>query len=244
MKVSEIAIVTITLVRTREEESSLLHSLEKLAGTNVPLVIADGGSAKRFVKELLNFTDLVVTPEKKGLVQQVKAGLAGALTQFADKRAILYTEPDKYPFFEGRLFEFITTVPLRRKLGVIAAGRDAKSFRTFPIGQQQTEAFMNEAFSWIVGEKGDYCYGPLIFSRPAAEIALDSPNDLGWGWRFWTMQRAHATGLQVRTVPMNLSCPKEQRAEDSFEHRAYRLKQLTQNIHAITSVVSKKPAHL
>ena len=93
---------------------------------------------------------------------------------------------------------------------------------------------MNEAFSWVADAKGDYCYGPLLLARRGAEMALDAPNDLGWGWRFWTMRRAHAAGLQLSIVEQNLPCPKEQRHEDSLKDRLYRLKQLRQNLEAIS----------
>ena len=234
MKISEIAVVTITLARSREDEKALLRSLEKLAATGLPLVIADGGSERQFVKQLLAFTNYVVVPDGKGLVPQVKSGIAATLHQFADKAAILYTEPDKYLFFEGRLLEFITAVRATKRFGVAVAARSEKSFRTFPKGQYEAESFMNEAFSWVVGAKGDYCYGPLLLARRGAEMALDAPNDLGWGWRFWTMRRAHAAGLQLSIVEQNLPCPKEQRREDSLKDRLYRLKQLRQNLEAIS----------
>ncbi len=234
MRPSDVVVATITLARTRTEERTLLHSLEKLSALGLPLVIADGGSSKRFVKSLLNLTSHVVAPTEKGLVHQVKSSLATALRQFPDETAILYTEPDKYPFFETRLLEFIAAVPNSKHLGVAAAARNEKSFRTFPEGQQRAEAFMNEAFSWILGKKGDYCYGPLLLSRGAAEIALDSPTDLGWGWRFWTMRRAHASGFRIVTLEQHLPCPMKQRGEDSRKDRIYRLKQLKQNLEAVT----------
>lgn len=234
MKPSDVAIVTITLARSKEEEEALLRSLEKLASTGLPLVIADGGSGRQFVKQLPAFTNYVVVPDEKGLVPQIKSGIAATLRQFPDKRAILYTEPDKYLFFEGRLIEFITAVRDTKRFGVAVAARSGKSFRTFPQGQYKAESFMNEAFSWIVSTKGDYCYGPLLLARRAAEMALDAPNDLGWGWRFWTMRRAHSSGLRIVTVQQHLPCPTEQRGEDSPKDRIYRLKQLKQNLKAVT----------
>jgi hypothetical protein len=234
MKTADVVIATITLARTRTEEQTLLASLEKLAALGLPLVIADGGSTPRFRKALRNSAFCAVSPGEKGLVQQVKAALDTALRQFPDKPAILYTEPDKYPFFEKQLTPFIARARASEPFGVVAAARNAKSFGTFPAGQQRTESFMNEAFSWIIGRKGDYCYGPLLLSRRAAEIALDAPNDLGWGWRFWTMQKAHAAGLRVQTVELDVPCPKEQRGEDSISDRMYRLKQLRQNLAALS----------
>ena len=226
--------MTITLARDAEEERTLLKGLKKLAATGLPLAIADGGSSKRFVKQVLDFNYFVVIPQEKGLVRQVKAGIAVALRQFKDCRAILYTEPDKSPFFEGRLLEFVKAAKSSEKMGVVAAARDEKSFRTFPEGQYRCEHFMNDAFSWIVKRRSDYCYGPLLLSRDAAKLALKSPDDLGWGWRFWTMKKAYDSGLHVSTIEMDLPCPTEQRGEDSKHDRLYRLKQLKQNLDSIT----------
>jgi hypothetical protein len=233
MKREDICVVTITLARDAQEERTLLSALEKLTALGLPLVIADGGSSARFVKRVLDFNYFVVTPKAKGLVKQLKAGIAVALRQFQDKRAVLYTEPDKYPFFEGNLLEFVKAAKYTEKLGVVAAARDAKSFSTFPQGQFKCESFMNEAFSWIAKPKGDYCYGPLLLSRDAAKIALQAPDDLGWGWRFWTMKKAHEAGLRLSTIEMHLPCPIEQRGEDSPKDRMYRLKQLKQNLEAL-----------
>ena len=234
MKREDLCVVTITLARDAEEERTLLNGLEKLAATGLPLVIADGGSSKRFVRRVLDSNDYVVMPHAKGLVRQVKAGIAVALRQFKDRRAILYTEPDKYPFFESRLLEFVQAAKFSPKTGVVSAARNEESFHTFPAGQYQCEHFMNEAFSWIVKRKSDYCYGPLLLGRDAAKLALKAPDDLGWGWRFWTMKKAHQSGLRVSTIEMDLPCPTEQRGEDSNEDRFYRLKQLKQNLEAIT----------
>jgi hypothetical protein len=233
MKCPEIVIATITLARGPEEERGLLDSIQKLAATGLPLVIADGGSRKQFVRKLKALANDVVMPEKKGLVLQVKAAFFAALRQFPDKRAILYTEPDKYPFFEGGIFELIRGAGESKRFGVAVASRDGKSFRTFPKGQQEAESFMNEAFSWVIRRKGDFCYGPLLLSRRAAELALDAPNHLGWGWRFWTMQKAHAAGLRITPIELSVPCPKEQRGEDSLADRLYRLKQLKQNVEAL-----------
>jgi hypothetical protein len=235
VKASDVVVVTITLARTHAEERALRKSLEKLSATGFPIIIADGGSSERFVKELRTLCAKVVSPAEKGLVPQVKAGLSAALHQWPNKPGILYTEPDKYPFFAARMQRFIARVRASARFGVAAAARISRSFRTFPEGQQVTERFMSEAFSWIVGEKGDYCYGPLLLSRRAAEIALTSPDELGWGWRFWTMRKATDAGLQVLPITLDLPCPQEQRREDSLKDRLYRLKQLKQNLEAVIS---------
>lgn len=236
MKTADLAIVTMTLARTSTEERVLLRSLEKLFAFGLPLIIADGGSRKSFVRRLLNISSSMASPEEKGLVQQVKAALATALHQFPEKPFLLYTEPDKYPFFEGRLTEFVARVTKSPTLGVAIAARDERSFRTFPEGQQWSESFMNGVAELSLGLKTDYCYGPLLLSRRTAEMALDAPNELGWGWRFHVMARAKEAGLQLKPESMHLPCPKEQRGENTRADRLYRVKQLRQNLAALALV--------
>ena len=214
----------------------LLRSLEKLSAAGRPLIIADGGSGKSFVKQLLNISSSIAVANEKGLVPQVKAGLAAALQQFQDKPFLLYTEPDKYPFFGGPLMKFVARVQKSPKLGVALAARDERSFRTFPEGQHWSETFMNGVAELSLGLKTDYCYGPLLLSRRAAELALDAPPDLGWGWRFYAMARAKQAGLQLKAETMHLPCPTEQRNEDRRADRLYRVKQLRQNLAALAVV--------
>lgn len=230
MRTGEVVIATITLARSGGEEIVLERSFKELCALRLPVLVADGGSSERFTGKIKMLGSSVLSPKSNGLVPQVKASLGAALANWPGKRAVLYTEPDKYPFFRGALVEFVKSARPSASFGVAIAARDAKSFKTFPRGQQWAETFMNEAAGLTFGSRADYCYGPLLLSRRAAELALEAPEDLGWGWRFWLMGRAKRAGLKVNAVTMNLPCPKEQRGEDSKEDRLYRLKQLRQNL--------------
>jgi hypothetical protein len=127
-------------------------------------------------------------------------------------------------------------------LGVAIAARDEKSFRTFPPGQRWTETFTNEVANLYFGRRdarADYCYGPLLLSPKATTFALKAPDELGWGWRFYTMALAQKNLLQVQRIVGNYPCPPEQRGEDLPEDRLYRLKQLRQNLAALNLAFEK-----
>ncbi|HEX7859244.1 MAG TPA: hypothetical protein VF773_02835 [Verrucomicrobiae bacterium] len=240
MQPQKVVVATITLARNNAEERSLSTALRKLAACNLPIIAADGGSSAQFANELKQTGISVIKPRIKGLVPQVKTSLAAALEGFPD-RFILYTEPDKYPFFEGPLLKFVQLAKASRSFGVTIAARDKRSFKTFPKGQQWAEMFMNQAAEFAFNnntatEPPDYCYGPLLLSPAAAKLALDSPDDIGWGWRFFTMARTKQSSLTLRSIPLNLPCPKEQRGEDSRADRFYRIKQLRQNLAALEAV--------
>ena len=235
MRLSEVGVVTITLARNTNEERQLLSAVTGLTNCGVSVISADGGSSESFVSGLKRVGLEIVTPRRKGLVNQVKAGLKAAMRVWPNK-GIVYTEPDKYPFFGERLAKFVSAV---RESDVSIASRDARSFRTFPKGQRWTEAFTNQAAELMLGKKGDYCYGPMLLSRRAAELALQAPEDLGWGWRFWLFATARKEGLRLKMVTLDLPCPKEQRGEDTRADRIYRLKQMRQNLAGLELGLSK-----
>lgn len=230
MQTSEVVVATITLARNGREEKALESALEVLKRAGLPVVVTDGGSREPFIRKLARLGFRSGKPENGGLVRQVKASIRMALRQFSEKPYVLYTEPDKYPFFESRMVQFIAKARKSARFGVGVAARDARSFRTFPKGQQWAERFMNEATELLLGVEGDFFYGPLLLSRTAAEMMLDAPEEGGWGWRFWLMAKAVRAGLKVQPVAMDFPCPKEQRGEDSKLDRMYRLKQLRQNL--------------
>lgn len=235
MQVSEVGVVTITLARHVEEERALLSALNVLRGCRFPVIAAHGGPGRNFIGRLTGFGFQVELSKKRGLVKQVKTGFRAALNAWP-RKGIVYTEPDKYPFFGERLTQFIARAS-GADVGI--AARDARSFATFPKGQQWTEAFTNEAAELVLGINSDYCYGPLLLSRKAAKMALEAPEDLGWGWRFWLIARAKRMGLKITVVRMNLPCPEEQRGEDTRADRIYRLKQMRQNLEGMERGVSK-----
>ena len=217
-----------TLTRTGHEEKTLRRALPTLAATGLPVIAADGGSSPGFVKFLgaLGFT--VVQPSRPGLVRQVKAALREALR--LPQPFILYTEPDKTPFFEGKLTVFLQRSRPGAKPGLVFAARDAASFSTFPEGQRWGETVTNRAAGLLLRKKADFCYGPILLSREAAETTLQAPEELDWGWRIWILARMIQAGHSVSAVEMDLPCPVEQRGENSRNDQIYRTKQLRQNL--------------
>lgn len=242
MRDANVIIVTITLARNAAEERNLLQALAELKECGIPAIAADGGSREVFVEKLQRMGFEIVRPRKHGLVAQVQAGLRYALRKFPDSY-VLYTEPDKYPFFGDALRKIARKALPKPNSGMVIAARNAISFATFPEGQRWAETIANRATDLQLRWKGrtrDYCYGPLLLSKRASEIALTAPDELGWGWRFYAMGRAAAEGLHLETIEMNLPCPNEQRGEDKREDRLYRLKQLRQNLAALEIAFEKR----
>ncbi len=195
------------------------------------MAVADGGSNRDFVEFLKAENFLVLRPKRKGLVAQVQESLKAAARNFS-RPYILYTEPDKLPFFENGLRQFVADVPSQPSLAVGIAARDRKSFLTFPEYQQRTESAMNDFAELIFRKKGDYCYGPLLISTEEVNLIDDAPDDLGWGWRFLLFSRIQKSAKRIKLVKGYFPCPKDQRRESPGD-RIYRVKQLRQNLNGL-----------
>jgi hypothetical protein len=225
-----VTIATITLGRSATEEKAMLKALAALDGFAV--ITADGGSRPSFVDGLHKLGIQIISRPQKGLVAQVKASFRAALDA-SDDPFILYTEPDKLPFFEKPVRTFLTRARATPGVSILFAARNRASFQTFPEGQRKAEKFMNETTVRLLGSGSDYCYGPILLSRAAAELALEAPEHLGWGWRFWLLGRAVKERQKFADIKLALPCAKAQRGENTRKDQIYRLQQLRQNIEGL-----------
>ena len=96
-----------------------------------------------------------------------------------------------------------------------------------------TERHTNELFAELLGQEGDFCYGPLLLKPELVPELLDVPLELGWGWRFVALALSHRAGWSVVPVPGEFPCPLDQRGEDDLPSRLYRLEQMSQNVAAM-----------
>ena len=206
MDAAEVGVVTVTLVRNAQEERWMRRALERLAGLGLPVAAADGGSGESFVRFLKELGFRVAKPRKRGLVPQVKAGVALGAKSLR-REFLLYTEPDKLLFFEGALLDFIHQVRSGSRFGMALAARDAAGFASFPGWQQFTESSMNRVTADFTGQPGDYCYGPLLFRAADADRVRHAPDELGWGVAVFSAGRAAAGEAAGRTASPGSGMP-------------------------------------
>jgi hypothetical protein len=228
MNRADVAIATMTMVRSSEEEAQLRRSLRVLAESGLPVAVADGGGSEAFSRFLAQLPGVTVTvPIRRGLVAQVQESIDCAAT-FGMER-ILYTEPDKEEFFATHLQRFVARAADAAEFGVVLAARSRSSFETFPPMQRYVESVVNHLCGERLGVEGDYCYGPFILrTRLVPHVACAAPN-LGWGWRPFVFLAAHRQGFGITHVVGDYPCPVDQRTEDEAE-RMHRLRQLRENI--------------
>ncbi|HTG44476.1 MAG TPA: hypothetical protein VK633_08085 [Verrucomicrobiae bacterium] len=232
MDAHSVAVGTITWARSPAEEKTILRALGMLATLGLPVITADAGSRPSFIAALHKLRIQIICPREKGLVPQVKASLRAALDA-SDAPFVLYTEPDKHPFFAEALHGFLRKAQAQPSSGLVFASRNPASFATFPSGQRKAEQMMNDAAALVARKAGDYCYGPILLSRAAASLAQEAPDHLGWGWRFWLLGKAVREKIKITTVKLSAACPREQRHENTREDQIFRLKQLKQNLEGL-----------
>jgi hypothetical protein len=242
MEKSEISIATMTWARDAQEEHLLRESLSHLAELNIPTFVTDGGSGKGFIEFLQGFSHFkVFEADEPGLWPQVRRSIQAANESAA--QFILYTEPDKSEFFRGNLQKLISEAPGGDDLGVVIAGRSAASFSTFPEFQRFTEAAINRCCAEVIGEPGDYTYGPFLLNRGLVPYLNDVVKDLAWGWRPYAFKIARRRGYRIEFLVKDLPCPLQQQ-EDSKSERIYRMSQLSQSIEGLvlSTTVAVAPA--
>jgi hypothetical protein len=235
MAVPHVAIATMTVARTDAEEEALRTSLSALGELGVPVVLADGGSAARF----LSFVDALpattrVIPEGQGLVGQITASLRAARASGAEY--VLYTEPDKTWFFRERLTAFLGQA-LASAAPVVIAARNGASFATFPDTQRFTETIANRVLASCALPDGDYFYGPFLMRACLIDQLSPVAQSSGWGWRPFLFTIAHRLRLDVAHVVGEFPCPLDQRHEDERD-RVHRLRQLAQNVEGVAQAMA------
>jgi hypothetical protein len=225
---NEVAVATITLASSPEDEVLLRRSLVRLADARIPAAVADDSPSAAFT-DFLGTLDRfsVVKPVEPGLVRQVQASLARAAS--FGRRFIMYVEPDKELFFDGRMDEFLNAAPDGNDVGVVVASRSPESFQTYPPMQRYTENVINHLTGESIGCHGDYSYGPFLIDRALLTCVSGLAPRIGWGWRHFAFLCAHRRGFAVHHVTRDYPCPPDQRAE-ADDQRRHRLRQLSENV--------------
>lgn len=226
-----VAVATMTWARDEEEERLLREAVTYLAEEKIPTFITDGGSGPDFVSFLRNLPGFqVFEAGVPGVFPQSRQSLRAAVDSGAE--FILYTEPDKKLFFDGKLREFIAGAPAGDHVGVVLAARSEKSFATFPEFQRYTESAINRLCAEFVGEQADFTYGPFLVNRELTSYLDVLEDDVGWGWRPFIFAAAHNAGYRVVHLVDDFPCPPEQQGDNRAE-RIYRMRQLGQSINGL-----------
>lgn len=233
-----------TWAHSPQEADLLAASIESLTHSDLPVVVADGGSIDGFTDRLRACHHVSTVIPRLGpgrLVGQIEAAMAAAANQHPDY--VLYTEPDKQWFFTHRLDGFLQAAEQNVGAGILLASRDADSFATFPTGQQLTESLFNQLAGDALGVSGDTLYGPMLVRTDLVEYVTDLHEDLGWGWRPYLMAIVMRLGQRLVCVEGDFQCPEHQRGENDSAARIYRMEQLAQNVKGLAKGFKEDLSH-
>jgi hypothetical protein len=231
MDQQKIAIATITWARDAAEEKLLKRSLLELATLDRPVYITDAGSPRSFIDFLHSIPQFHLGPAVKGVWPQVQRSLQKAVE--AGHEHILYTEPDKLQFFSYLQLLFTGKTFAESPSPLIIFSRSAKAFSSFPSFQQMTETAINNCSAEVMGQEGDYTFGPFVVDANIFNHLHQLPADIGWGWRPFAFNLAKRLGYATHFIEGDFFCPADQ-PPDSPGERIYRMKQLQQNIQGLT----------
>jgi hypothetical protein len=180
MNTREIAIATISWARTAQEAQLLHKAMCGLAQVNMPVVVTDGGLGQPFVEYLRGFRHCtVLEADRPGVLAQTRRSLQGALQ--LGRRYILYTESDKQLFFEHGLGKFLPHARSRSQIDVMVAARSTASVVTYPASQRYTETVINQLCGQVIGQHGDFSYGPMLIHQALIPSLEFLEEDIGWG---------------------------------------------------------------
>lgn len=217
-----------TWARDGLEEGRLRQSIPYLAELQIPTYVTDAGSGIEFIEFLRSFPHFTVCQAAQpGLWPQVRQSLEAAQRSAAP--FLLYTEPDKLEFFRDHLSQLISEAPEDRNLGALIPGRSDAGFSTFPEFQRFTETAINRCCAERTGRPGDYSYGPFFLNRELLGELRGLAEEIGWGWRIYTLAMTHLMNYRIEFLEKDFVCPAEQR-EDSHSERLYRMRQLAQSL--------------
>jgi hypothetical protein len=236
VKLSDVAVATITRVRGGDDERTVRRSVHTLAATGVPIAASDRGSPNSFVEWLRRLPNLTLATRGETLVGQVRASMAEAYN--TGKPFILYTEPDKGDFFNAGLAGFIERASRGGSIGIHLAARSKTAAATFPPFQRLAEGSASALCRRAIGEDTDYFYGPFLVRRELAGLVCGASDDLGWGWRPFLFVSASRLGYRVVGIPGDYDCPGDQRSESDCD-KEHRLRQFSDNVRGLLDGLQK-----
>lgn len=236
MNRQHIAIATMTLARNDRDERLLLDALQRLTLDRWRVVVCDGGSRPAFVNAVAALTGFtVVAARTPGLVGQIQASIAAA--RALDFAAVLYSEPDKFEFFDEHLVSFVADAPDDPDVGIVLAARTPASFEVFPAIQRVAEGAFNRLAAPLIGGGADYLYGPFLMNDALAAHVETVRADLGWGWRPFLFAEAPRLGYRVAAIERDFPCPADPGIDDRTE-RIHRMRQLRQNLDGLLTTLT------
>ncbi|MBI4224884.1 MAG: hypothetical protein HY617_00990 [Candidatus Sungbacteria bacterium] len=221
---NQVVLVTTTFYRSLDETrfSLALEMTMRAQLHGYPLIIVDGSPVSMIAEELTAYGAIVYRQQTKGIGPSRREAYFYALEYcktHSDCRVVQWLEPEKHGML--RFIKVITAPIISGEADVVIATRSAASRETYPVFQQETEAYANKVYMEATGlNVPDVMVGPVAFSIQAVGKYLVLMNPADYGVEDTYIQGyapilAHRDGLRVIASPeLDFQYPPMQRVEE------------------------------
>jgi len=216
---ADIAVATVSWIRTAKEAGLILKTIEALSQLELPVVIVDGGSDPRYLQKIREMKNVVLLTGGKGLTAQLieSQRLAAKLA-----KTIFYLHTDKLDFALETAPKMIEYYRSLKHQGVLVPTRTPASMATYPIFQQKVEDFLNYFMSDYLGVTADYYAGPKIYPASLVSYLDQLQGEIGWGFEAYFYALAKRLEMPFDFLSFYMNSPVD--IDDKEETKKYRLK--------------------
>jgi hypothetical protein len=216
---SDIAISTVSWIRTSAEREIVLKTIQALSALSVPVIIVDAGSAPDDQQAIRKIPNVIFYEEKGGLTKQLyKSQISAA--KYGE--SIFYLQTDKLNFVADYALPMITKYRQLKSRGILIPTRTPASIKTYPMYQQTQEAFLNFFMSQFVGIAEDYYAGPKIYPAALVKYLGELKEEIGWGIEAYYYALAKRLNLPFDFLSCFIQSPTD--VDDPENTKIYRLK--------------------
>lgn len=216
---NDIAITTVSWIRTEDEARVVLPAIEALSRLNVPVVIVDAGSSPQHQKTIRSLPHIVFSENRNGLTGQLIESQRTA-ARYAEN--LFYLQSDKFDFILHGAPKMIEAYRKLSSKGVMVPVRSTASLATYPPYQREQEAFINSFMSDFIGTVTDYYAGPKLYPASLVKYLDKMQGDIGWGIEAFLYVVAKRLGLPFEFVPVEIKAPRD--VDDVETTNRYRLR--------------------
>lgn len=215
---SDIAITTVSWIRTNDEASVVLQTIQLLNKLNIPIIIVDAGSSLENIKYIRKNSNVILLESKKGLTEQLILSHKEAQKY---GNYLFYLHTDKLDFARDTAKKMIDRYRNTINKGMLIPTRTKESMDTYPSYQKTQEAFLNFFMSDYIGILNDYFAGPKIYPASLVKYLDYVPKDGGWGIESYFYVLAKRLGMIFDFLPFYMKAPKD--VDNEEKTKQYRL---------------------
>jgi len=221
----KVVFVTATWARTPEEESRIKKTLSCLANYKYPIVIGNKSNTPISLEDFINSLPRTTVIKGNNLHKQrvnayKKAKELG--------KNVFWLESDKKEFVKNHIEELLGLIDEEEKL--VIPGLTGKSFSNYPEFQILVENAINNIIGNLIGIKGHYTYGPMIFPAGLIDYLNKTDKEFGWGINAFLLMLGYSEDMEIKQVEIDIKHDSD--IQNGDEVKIFRIEQLKEYLTA------------